>query len=179
MLLWQEGCKKDRTDVVKCDTADKLVKALKEGTSTGDGAVVLVKATALHTGQKSPRTNGADNPSADCGLGICHRALQPYQIDLAIKGVFFSSTVVQLPNGGPPIVLPLERAPFVKTEHKVVLQSGQITSAENKKPSSAAQFCLSPGRMAARRVSGDSCRNLDPDSTAHRVQHRRGQAGRE
>jgi len=136
MLLWQEGCKKDRTDVVKCDTADKLVKALK-GTSTGDGAVVLVKATALHTGQKSPRTNGADNPSADCGLGICHRALQPYQIDLAIKGVFFSSTVVQLPNGGPPIVLPLERAPFVKTEHKVVLQSGQITSAENKKPSSA------------------------------------------
>lgn len=75
--------------------------------------------------------------AAACDEGVCHRALQPFVVELAIPGIQQQSTVVLLPNGGAPIALPLDRAPFVKTEYTVEFSGGQLQSVHTAKPSSA------------------------------------------
>lgn len=138
--------KKDKTDPQKCTTVaellaplTKVVEADAKASETAKADVVIVRAEPLQVPKDAgaPSGSGTRRPAADCSLGICHRSLQPYVVTLEIRDVFAQSTVVTLPNGGDPVVLPLDRAAFVKTEHTVTMQNGQITSVHTVRPSSA------------------------------------------
>ncbi len=143
---WQAECSTDKTDVQKCNSASSLLAAIaaappQSADAGKTPALVAMSATPLlaagGTNAAAPGSTQAAAPQADCSVGICHRMLQPFQIDLAIAGLFAQSTVVQLPNGGAPIALPLDRAPFVSTVHTVMLTNGQVASHEVTRPSSA------------------------------------------
>lgn len=142
MLQWKQECSSDSSDKLKCATADKLSTALEK---RGDKSIVTISATpmiaavpkvAVLAGAVN-QTDLAAPPKANCAEGICHRAMQPFLIELGIEGLFYQNTVAMLPNGGDPIVVPLNRAAFVTTEYEVVLEKGQLKSFEEKRPSSA------------------------------------------
>ncbi len=52
-------------------------------------------------------------PAPDCSVGICYRAKVPYLIDYSVAGVT-DTKVVELPNGGDPVVIDISRAFLVK-----------------------------------------------------------------
>ncbi len=72
----------------------------------------------------------------DCSVGICYRGTLPYEVSLKALGQT-RSTLVQLPNHGPVMALPLTGHAFVNTRHDVALQNGMVQSYEITKPSSA------------------------------------------
>lgn len=124
-----------------CKEAARLQGPLLAAARAGQ-ALVVVRATPLKDDAGSgrpaaPAATQAEAPSAPCDQGVCHRALQPFVVELAIRGVQQQSTLVLLPNGGAPIALPLDRAPFVKTEYTVEFDRGQLQSVHTVKPSSA------------------------------------------
>ncbi len=145
LLQWVDGDAKacsQPTEPEKCRLGQRLQQALTAGVGSAD-PVVVVKATRLDTGpsMREVATPGsverAPARPTDCGIGVCYRALQPFVIDLGITEVSAQSTVVQLPNGGAPIALPLDRAAFVQTEHTVDFNNGQLKQLTTERPSSA------------------------------------------
>jgi hypothetical protein len=125
-----------------CQTVTPLKAALEAALAAGIGpgnAVAIVKATALAGAvpETTPASGEASAAAADCSIGVCHRALRPFIVELSIRGVYAQSTVVLLPNGAAPVALALARAPFVKTEHTVKFSAGQLQSVQTKRPSSA------------------------------------------
>lgn len=129
-----------------CQLAQRLQRALAPGSRLTDAAVVVratplaaVPAAEVASAPRAAPTAAvaAPAPAADCSSGVCYRSLRPFVVELAIHGVYAQSTVVMLPNGGAPVALPLDRAPFVKTEYTVQFMGGQLQSMHSKRPSSA------------------------------------------
>jgi len=128
-----------------CQLAQRLQRALAPGAKATDAAVVaratplgaVPAAEAASAPRAAAAAAGAAPAPADCSSGVCYRSLRPFVVELAIHGVYAQSTVVLLPNGGAPVALPLDRAPFVKTEYTVQFKGGQLQSVHSKRPSSA------------------------------------------
>lgn len=132
------ACKPDAVDA-GCPAARKLEASLQAALAPGakpEAAVIVVKATPLPDAAPPPGAP-ASQAVADCSVGICYRSVRPFVVELEIRGVFAQSTVALLPNGGAPVALALDRAPFVKTEHTVTLSGGRLQSVQTKRPSSA------------------------------------------
>ena len=150
---WQVDCtpvgNPAKHDTTKCDDGKlrSVNRLLPAGVNTVAGITLnaspLQSAVAAATRDAGGATAQAQ-PVADCSVGLCHRAVQPFQIDLAIPGVFAQSAVVLLPNQGQVVALPLDRAAFVKTEHTVILNNGIVQSHHAKRPSSATQLVKWP-----------------------------------
>lgn len=127
------------------DDKCKAVNALLPGLMQADARKeTVVTVAALPLGAEPASAASAPSqatapspPAADCQRGICHRSLRPYEVTLAIGSAYQHSTLLMLPNGTAPVALPLERAAFVKTEHTVEFEAGQIKSLDTKRPSSA------------------------------------------
>lgn len=126
-----------------CRLAKRLKQSLAPEAELKD-AVVEVKvaplaavASGVDKGETQSTAKGPSVPTVDCGTGVCYRSLQPFAVELAIKNVYAQSAVVLLPNGGAPVALPLDRAPFVKTEYTIQFSGGQLQSVQTKRPSSA------------------------------------------
>lgn len=145
LLHWVDGDAKacgQPAEREKCRLAQRLQQALAEGVGTAD-PVVIVNATRLDR-ETSTQVSGTPLSAGrtavratDCSIGVCYRALQPFAVELAITEVSAQSTIVQLPNGGAPIALPLDRAPFVQTEHTIDFNNGQLKQLTTDRPSSA------------------------------------------
>lgn len=133
-------CKDLKKDTPQCkaDGTSKLPIAAVEPPHG-----VTISAKPLEVAEVKTAGTGSA-PPVNCGTGICHRGLLPYQIDLEINGLFKRSAVVQLPNGAPTLVLPLTRAAFVTTKHDVVLKEGRVESHTVDRPSSALQVVKWP-----------------------------------
>ena len=132
-------CSRLKKDTAQChsDGSSKLPAATTTPLSVSITAKPMVPKTSPATGDQNP-------PSVDCSVGICHRGLLPYKIDLEISGLFKRSDVIQLPNGAPILGLPLSRAAFVTTKHDVVLKDGRVESHAVDRPSSTLQVVKTP-----------------------------------
>lgn len=109
-----------------CSMANDLLPRL------GREPILKITATAVGT--------PATGLKADCSIGLCYRSQQPFDLGLEVSGYFSRRTVMMLPNQSPAIALPIDRAPFVKTEHTVEFHgNGMPKSVETKRPSSALQ----------------------------------------
>ncbi|MBL8484960.1 MAG: hypothetical protein JNJ60_22380 [Rhodocyclaceae bacterium] len=127
--------------------AEKPATKKNDGNPAGkDGVTKLVRVSATPLGGSStptvstsaqPAADGKPAANPDCSAGVCYRSLRPFQVELSVLGVNTQSTVVLLPNGGVPVLLPLDRAPFVETAYTVEFSGGQLQSVQTKRPSSA------------------------------------------
>jgi len=116
-------------DAEKQRTFAKMRTALKmQGGISVQAKPLLASAQTKASGDGKPST---------CAIGVCYRALQPFEVKLSIPGAFEKTAVLQLPNQGAPIAVELDRAAFVKTEYVVELEQGQLKSVDTKRPSSA------------------------------------------
>lgn len=128
---WEQPCQAKPADTPeRCALVTRLKPRL--------GAADLLEISAQPLVVAGGAAANSTLPPPNCSLGICYRSLMPYRLRLAVDGEFTRSTVLMLPNGAPPIALPLERAAFVKTEHTVEFNgNGSIKSVDTKRPSSA------------------------------------------
>jgi len=121
-----------------------LARTLIASTSRGGLPLLQINAKPLEGERVSTGTVASSKP-ADCSTGLCYRGQQPFEVTLEVKDLFSRTTVVMLPNQSPAVALPLDRAPFVKTEHTVEFQAnGTLKSVETKRPSSALQLVSWP-----------------------------------
>lgn len=111
------------------------ILALPAFTDTRLGVTLMTPVLAAPSVPMSPNTSAVVR-SVDCSVGICFRGTLPYRVSLEALGQT-RSTLINLPNNGPLMVLPLPRHAFVKTKHTVGLRNGMLESYAVEKPSSA------------------------------------------
>jgi len=125
MAKQRRACTTAQTPAAYCADVTAL-------SNEGSPNVALV-VTAMGTDASRQAFNSS---KPDCSAGLCYRATIPYRIDLGMFGQA-RSTLVQLPNNGPVVALPLARQPLVTVKHTVSMTSGMLASYETVKPSSA------------------------------------------
>lgn len=117
----------EKPDPVNCAMAGQLLPRLANREQ-------ILRITAEPMGTKA----ASATDQADCSVGLCYRGQQPFILGLEVSDFFSRRTTLMLPNQSPAIALPLNRAPFVKTEHTVEFQTnGTLKSVDTKRPSSA------------------------------------------
>jgi len=138
---WEEQCgrkdikeEKDKPAPENCALATKLLPRVK-----GGDRILRISSVPMGEGARS------GNVVADCSVGVCYRDQQNFEIGLQVDGLYSRREFLMLPNKSPAVALPLDRAPFVKTEHAIEFQAdGSLKSVSTKRPSSALQLVSWP-----------------------------------
>lgn len=117
-----------------CASVKPLLASLKAMPAGGPTLRLWARPVA---GSDRASPEGSQAVPPPCHIGICQRSLRLFELRSAIVGLGAQQTMLPLPNGGPVVALPLERAAFVKTEHTVTFNGGTVTSAKVVHGSSA------------------------------------------
>lgn len=125
----------------KGDAAGLATRALRDRIIQNASTATIDLSSAFGT--------AAASGNVDCTPGVCYRQLRPGTVTVKVNGATFVQVGVNVPNGAPAVVFPLNRSGAANSGTDLVFDRGVLKSAKVTKDAEAPNIVRVPGTLIA------------------------------